>query len=384
MVRRSVKIAHIVEGFSGGLCTYMCHVLPELVRRGFHITLVTSLERSDPDGAGRIQGLQDRGVSVEIVPMSRRISVTRDARAFAAIVRLLRRERFDIVHTHCSKAGVLGRIAARTVGGIAAVHSPHCFAFQRCGGLLQRKTYLLIERTLMGCTGVLAAVGPAEAAAAVRHRIVPPARCVPVCNGLEVDADVPCETAGAPADVRPAPGLPGGTRVIASVCRLVEYKGILRLLKAAELVKTSGCLFLVAGDGEMKQTAEAYVRDRGLSARVRFTGHLADVGPVYRAAQILVLCSDAEAMPYCLLEAMQVGCTVLATAVPGNRQLIEHNRTGVLVVPEPAAIAGAIDELLLDPDKRRRLARQAHEQVCTQYTLSRQIDQLARIYESLL
>ena len=321
-------------------------------------------------------------MSIEIVPMSRRISIARDVRAFAGIVHLLSSERFNIVHTHCSKAGVLGRLAARTVGGIATVHSPHCFAFQRCGGRLRREAYLMIERTLTRSTRVLAAVGPGEAETALRYRIAPRGRCVPICNGLDVD--IPQRMDAAPVGTPPGLSLPEGACVVASVCRLVEYKGILRLLKAAELVRTPRCLFLFAGDGEMRRRAQAYVHGRGLDARVRFLGHLVDIGPIYRVAQIVVLCSDAEAMPYCLLEAMQAGCTVLATAVPGNRQLVEHNGTGVLVAPDPIAIAEAIDELLLDPDRRRQLGSQAQEQVCGRYTLVRQIDQLTRLYESLL
>jgi len=116
--------------------------------------------------------------------MSRELSLTRDVRTFMALVHRLSQDRFDIVHTHCSKAGALGRLAARVTGMTAIVHSPHCFAFLRCGTPLQRKIYLLIERSLSRCTGVLAAVGSAEAAAALQYRIAPHALCVSVNNGV--------------------------------------------------------------------------------------------------------------------------------------------------------------------------------------------------------
>jgi len=172
--------------------------------------------------------------------------------------------------------------------------------------------------------------------------------------------------------------------MIATVCRLVEYKGIFRFLRAAELVKDPDCLFVIVGDGELRRVAETYVCDHGLQGRVRFTGHLPDVRPIYKRAQMVVLCSDAEAMPYCLLEAMQAECPVIATAVPGNEQLVQHDRTGLLVPADPKAIAHAMEELLRNPQKRWRLATQAHDRVRRQYTLSRQIEQLTTVYESLL
>jgi glycosyltransferase involved in cell wall biosynthesis len=384
MARPRMRIAHIVEGFSGGLCTYMCHVLPGLVRRGFHVTLITSLVHSYPDAVERIRWLAGQGVCIEIVPMSREVSLTRDVRAFVALVRRLSHDRFDIVHTHCSKAGALGRLAARVTGMTAIVHSPHCFAFLRCGSPLQRKVYLLIERSLSCCTGMLAAVGPAEAAAALQYRITPRAPCVSVNNGVNGDMNIPCEVYSAGTDCSSGLELSARTRMIVTVCRLVEYKGIFRFLRAAELVKDPDCLFLIVGDGELRHAAEAYVCGHGLQGRVRFTGHLPDVRPIYKRAQMAVLCSDAEAMPYCLLEAMQAECPVIATAVPGNDQLVQHDRTGLLVPADPNAIAGAMEELLRNPEKRRRLATLAHDRIRRHYTLSRQIEQLTTVYESLL
>lgn len=384
MVRTCVRIAHVVEGFSGGLCTYMCRVLPELVKRGLHVTLVTSLERGAPDMAERIRWLRGQGVNVAFVPMTRRISVIRDARAFWALVRLLSQGRFDIVHTHCSKAGALGRLAAWAAGGIATAHSPHCFAFLRCGTWLHRRVYRLLEKLLAWHTNVLVAVGPGEADVAVRYHIIPPARCVSVCNGVDLDAPAPGVM------LPPAAGLPyggvgsPGTRIVAVVGRLVEYKGVFRLLQAAQLVQSPDCLFLIVGEGELRPRAEAYVRRHGLQQRVRFAGYRADVGTIYRSAEMLVLCSEAEAMPYCLLEAMLTGCPIIATAVPGTMQLLEHRRTGLLVVPHPAAIAAAIDELLGDPEMRRQLALRAYAHVRQHYSLGQQIEQLTKVYESLL
>ncbi len=131
MSQRKVRIAHIIEGFSGGTCTYMCHVLPQLVERGFDVTLVVSLNRRCPDAFRKVSLLERSGVKIELIPMSREASPFKDLCAFIALLRLMWARQFDIVHTHCSKAGALGRLAAFVEGGSVRIHSPHCFAFLR-------------------------------------------------------------------------------------------------------------------------------------------------------------------------------------------------------------------------------------------------------------
>ena len=106
------RIVHICEGFVGGLCTHLCTILPPLVDEGFDTTLVVSLRRSSVDVAMRIARLRQSGVTVHVIPMSRGIHPFQDLRSLVSLSRLLSKNRFDIVHTHGSKAGALGRVVA--------------------------------------------------------------------------------------------------------------------------------------------------------------------------------------------------------------------------------------------------------------------------------
>lgn len=377
-----IKVVHICEGFVGGMRTHLCAILPELVGKGLDVTLVVSLGRSAPDVGARITELRGRGVKVCFIPMLRGIHPPADARALLAILRLLSRQRFDAVHTHGSKAGALGRVAAMLAGTPIRLHSPHCFAFLRTRSRAGRLVYLQLERILGLLTTCLIAVAPSEADIAVRHHIVPRGKCRVVKNA---PANGSVFNGQSTSDGRREGSSTSRLhrRVVTTVCRLVDYKGVFRFLRAAQLSRVPGVRFLVAGDGELRSAAQSFVVHHRLRHKVRLLGHVANMGPVYARSDVVVLCSDGEAAPYCLLEAMRARCAIVATAVIGNRELVIHNATGLLVEPAPAPIARAIDELLASESKRRELTDNAYAYVRAHHDLERQVSDLSDIYRTL-
>jgi glycosyltransferase involved in cell wall biosynthesis len=383
MQARRMKVVHILEGFSGGTRTYMCHVLPELVRRGLDVTLICSLERGGADVLPSVAKLRDDGVRVFIVPMAREIRPWQDARSLARIWRLLLQGRYDIVHTHCSKAGALGRLAACLAGVKIRLHSAHCFAFLRCDGRARRFLYMALERLFGRLTTTLVAVGESEAATAVRRRIVPSCRCVKVSNGLPPDQTASRPDPAAIAEYRRSFGLDADARVVTTVCRLVEYKGIFRFLRAAELSQVPATTFVIAGDGDLYGPAQQFIEAAHLRRKVRLLGHVDHMEPLYCVSDVMVLCSDAEAEPYAILEAMRANVPVVATATPGNNQLISHQRTGLLTDSTPAGIASAIDRVLTNHEMRRRYCANAYDYVVQQHTLDQQVSQLSLLYTRL-
>jgi glycosyltransferase involved in cell wall biosynthesis len=380
---RKIRVVHILEGFVGGTSTYICNVLPELVRNGFDVTLICSLNRYCPDAHTRISKLKESGVKIHIIPMHREINPLKDMRSFVIILRLLLKNKFDVVHTHCSKAGALGRVAAFLSGKCVILHSPHCFAFMRCNGRFKKLIYLFLERFLGRFTTKLVAVSQSEAAIAVRLHILPAHKCATVNNGLsngQLFWNV--HSIGKNHRGKESLGLDKYTQVVTTACRLVEYKGILRFLRAAEISRTPNTMFLLAGDGELKASAERFVNENNLNNKVRLLGHVSDMEKIYAISDVVALCSDAEAQPYLLLEAMRAKCPVVATSVIGNKELISHHRTGLLAEPTPASIAAAIDELLANQDKRHLCAENAYAYFLKHHTLDKQISELTKIYKN--
>ena len=375
------KVVHILEGFLGGTSTYMSTVLPELARKGYDVTLIGSVNRCSPDAAVKISELRANGVKVHIVPMYREINPFKNVYSFALVLRLLSENKFDIVHTHCSKAGTLGRVAAVLTGNRVRLHTPHCFAFTRCQGRIRKSLYFVLEKLLGRLTTELVTVSRSETEIAVRSRIVPGHRCTRVGNGLPTNS-FHSNRALSDRNVtdKASLGLSKDTQVVTTACRLVEYKGILRFLKAAGLSRAPDAVFLVAGDGELRASAERFISENGLSNKVKLLGHVSDMEQIYAISDVVALCSDAEGQPYLLLEAMRAKRPIVATSVIGNKELISHDRTGLLAAPTPESIANAIDELLADKDRRSRYAQNAYAYFCRHHTLEKQIAKLTEVY----
>jgi len=383
MRNEALKVVHIVEGFVGGLSTYICTVLPQLAQKGFKVTLICSLKRCCPDALSRIEKLRQNRVTVHIISMQREISPLKDLGSFAVLLRLLLKEEFDIVHTHCSKAGVLGRIAAALAGKRIRLHSPHCFAFMRSRNQFKTAFYSALERLLGRLTTKLVAVSQSEADVAVHSHIVARNKCVTVKNGLTCGKYSPDTTSLANELGNKASfGIHEDTRVVTTACRLVDYKGIFRFLKAAQLSRTDNTLFMIAGQGKLSTPVERFINQNRLDQKVRLLGYVSDMQRLYAISDIVALCSDAEAQPYLLIEAMKAKCPIVATSVIGNNDLISQGKTGLLVSPEPASIAMAIDELLTNRDKANEYATNAYAYVCKHHTLENQVSKLAEIYKS--
>lgn len=371
------EIAHIIEGFLGGTSTYLCHVLPELKRNGFNVTLICSLVRCDNDARAKVDNLRNQGIRVIETGMKRSLNPLTDLYYLVRLIRVLRNGQFDIVHTHCSKAGALGRLAALAAGIEKRYHSSHCFAFLRCGNFLTKRIYLLAERLLGRITTKYVAVSASDADSALAWRIFDKHKISVICNGLSFDkASTNPRTCS--RATKEDLNLTGAGGVVLTACRFVEYKGVFTFLKAAMLSK-SNAVFLLAGEGTLRPALEKYARRHHLSNRVRFCGHISNMEHLYSMSDLVVLCSQREAQPYVILEAMRAKCAIMASDVPGNRELLADDR-GFLFEASPENLAVGIDFLLNNAQKRAQLAIKAWEYVSINHTLDKQIRRLTEIY----
>jgi glycosyltransferase involved in cell wall biosynthesis len=288
--------------------------------------------------------------------MTRAINPLVDLYCLFVLTKILLKERFDIIHTHCSKAGALGRIAAGLAGIKKIYHSSHCFAFLRCGNYLTKKIYLVIERFLAGFTTKFIAVSDSDADSAKNWRIFCEDKCVIVNNGLPVKYPCrkePCETT---STIRESFNLPLESFVVATACRLVEYKGLFTFIEAAKLSRNNA-VFVIAGDGPLRKKIEKYISVNSLSEKVKLLGHVCDMDRLYRICDLVILCSQMEA----------------------QKELLAGER-GLLVEPEPGRVATAVDYLLSDSQKRSQLAQNAYEYFCNRHRLEDQVRKLACIY----
>jgi glycosyltransferase involved in cell wall biosynthesis len=290
------------------------------------------------------------GFRVETVPFQRRLSPAGNARALAALVRLLRAEKPDLVHAHMPISGFLGRLAARIAGVPRVAYTCHGFLFNQPGSPLRRGAGLAMELLGARFTDVFTTVSTSDAADARRLHIWRD----PVVVGNGRDPAVFRPDADAHARIRAELGVPDDAVVVVAVSRLVADKGYMEL--AAAMRDVPDAMLWVVGERLASDRGEdiaAMLDAAGLGSRLRRLGYRRDVNAVLAASDIFCLPSYHEALPMSVIEAMLTGLPVVATDINGPREQVAPGSTGLLVPARQAApLSVAIARLAADPALR--------------------------------
>jgi glycosyltransferase involved in cell wall biosynthesis len=290
--------------------------------------------------------------------------------------RLIRDARADVVHTHGKGAGLYGRLAAR-LAGVPSVHTFHGIHYERYSRAGQT-AYLALERWLAGFTHTVINVSRTQEAEALRLGVARPGRSAVVLNGIDVD-----ELDARPASRRADLGLSADDEVVACVARfdpIKRHEALVRTLAIVAKRHPRAALFL-AGDGPEKLRIERLAHD--LKVRVVSPGVIGQEKNPYSSCDLYVTVSSKEGLPLAPLEAMASGLAVIATNVPGHRDVVEDGTTGLLVPAEDdARLAAAIESLLDDPERRRRMGQAGRARVLREFTLQSMIAKTAAVYRA--
>jgi glycosyltransferase involved in cell wall biosynthesis len=319
--------------------------------------------------------------TVRLERMREVLSPADDLRVYVALVRLIRRERFAIVHTHSSKGGFLGRAAAFLCRTPIAVHTIHGFSYHEFMPRPRRALYLLLERMVRPMTDAFLAVAPQVAREAVEQRVAPPGGVRVVPSGVELD-----EIEGTPdPTVRDELGVPADAPLIGMVARLEFQKAPVDFVRMAAKVRAThpGARFVIVGDGSLADQVRAEARRLGVD--VTFTGFRADATRITGALDVFVVSSLYEGLGRSLTEALAAARPVVATAVNGVVDLVEPGATGLLAPPaDPDALARNVAWLLDNPDAAHRMGQAARERVLRLFHPSVMCRCIEETYEQLL
>jgi glycosyltransferase involved in cell wall biosynthesis len=314
------------------------------------------------------------------VGLGRAIAPRADLRAVGAYVRLLDRERPELVHAHSSKAGAVARLGRLVRPRVPVVYTPHGFAF---AGSFEREwervLYREVERSLAPLASAVVAVCCAEARLA--ESLGRARRIRVVHNGID---SVPLRPSSGGAR---APEHSPRAPVICTVARLQPGKGIDVLIDAMVPVKAQYPMakLVVVGTGPMAAPLVERARALGLTENVEFLGEISDPGRVLDQADAFILPSLAESFPYVVLEAMAAGLPIVASDVGGIPEAVVSGQSGLLVpAGDPAALGAAIIALLADPSLRTRLGLAARERVISSFDRGGMLSRLSRVYDEVL
>lgn len=275
-----------------------------------------------------------------------------DLLALFALVRLIRRERFSIVHTHSSKAGFLGRLAAWLCRTPVIVHTIHGFSWHNFMNRRRRRVYIALERLVGRMTDAFFAVAPQVGREAVELGLARPGSVSVVPSAIELDPTP--EQAG--PRIRDELGIPPDMPVVGTVGRVDFQKAPLHFVRMAARVARSHprTRFVMVGDGALLSDARAEARHQGVD--VLFTGFREDGPRLVYCFDVFVISSLYEGLGRALSEAIAAGCPVAATAVNGVVDIVEPGSTGLLAPPDDhEALAQNVVWLLDHPDEARRM-----------------------------
>jgi glycosyltransferase involved in cell wall biosynthesis len=374
------KVLHVItRSIIGGaqdntFCTCERHD-----RRRYEVHLACN-----PDGRW-IERARRAGDVLHPVPaLVRPVQPWHDLRALLALVRLMRRERFDVVHTHTAKAGFLGRLAARQCRVPAVVHTYHAFPWHDRMSAAQRQLYLRLERVVRPFTHCALTVSETQRQAGARLRVLDAERSRTIYSGIDF---AKLDAAAAPAVTRAKLGLPPDAPLIIFAGRLDPSKAPHLLVAAFSQVAQEhpDARLLLAGDGELRAALEAQVRALGLAARVHLLGFRDDVPDLLRAADVFAFSSLWEMLGRALTEAMLLGKAVVAPALNGIPEIVRHGETGLLYeAGQSGQLAQHLGHLLANAAERERLGANARRLTRPMFDVNVMVARIEQVYEELL
>ena len=378
---KRIKVFHIITKLElGGAQRVTLQTLSSLDRELFSPGLITSSQ-----GMLLGEALQIDDLQVFLVPsMIREISPVRDLIALLKIWRILRSEKVNIVHTHCSKAGVVGRWAAYLAGVPIRIHSVHGFAFSSFMPRRQRWLFLLIEKLTSRITTHFFVDSQANAEQGKRHRLfrrdnysrVTPG--IPLVQFTEAKVDVEGE--------RGRLGINPGEKVVGMIACFKPQKAPLDFIHLAGKVvqRLPESRFLLVGGGELRGKIERLMRQLGLEGRVILTGWRWDIPRIIALCQVMVLTSLWEGMPTVLPMAHAMKKPVVATRVDGNAEVVRDGENGFLVPPRnPEAMAEKVLYLLQHPKTACQMGERGYQEV-GKYDYPLMVSRQEELYRQLI
>lgn len=353
-------------------------------RAGMDVTLLAGI---DPGPEGNLhQEARDAGLALELMPrLVRPIRPFNDLLALLQLYRYMRRGEFDIVHTHSSKAGILGRIAARWARVPIVVHTLHSLVFHDYQSRFKNGVYVALKKRCAPLADALIAVNQKTIDGAIAAGIGRPDQYVKIFSGMELAPFLEARGRWTPSEARKSLGIPGDAPVVGKVARLFPLKGHDAFLDAIEAIarREPRCFFLIVGDGVLRDDLEARIARMGLDDRTVFTGLVSpeDVPRHIQAMDVVVHTSLREGIARVLPQAGAVGKPVVCFDLDGAPEVIEQGGSGYLVPPrDTKAMAERVLELLADPKARARMGEAGRAFAAEHYPAERMVEKVNAVY----
>jgi glycosyltransferase involved in cell wall biosynthesis len=379
-----VKVLHIITRLIvGGAQENTIYTAALLDQRRFAVEVLSGPQTGSEGSL--IEETRERGIPLTILPnLVRQVSPINDLLALWKLTRLMRQRRFQIVHTHSSKAGILGRLAARLAGVPVIVHTVHGWSFHDYMSPFVRSTYITLERWMATFSDALIVVTNKDIEKGLRHNIGRANQYRLIRSAVPLDEFDP--SAGERSAAHKEFGIPDDAIVVGTIGRFSEQKNPFDWARVAARVSRvqPGVWFLLVGDGPLRSDLEELLRKEGIADKTVLAGLRRDVPRMISGIDIFLLTSLWEGLPRVIPQAMAMGIPVIANQVDGIAEAIQDEVTGYLCPPgDLDRMAERCVRLINQPDLRREMGLRGRSYATQEFDLQRMIEQIEALYFEL-
>lgn len=378
------KVLRIINRFNLGGPTYNAAYLTAGLSPEFETMLIGGLHDEGEISSTYIN--DDLGIEYRTLPMLQRsVNWKKDRAAYREIRKIIQEFKPDIVHTHASKAGALGRRAAFKERVPVVVHTFHGHVFAHYFGRLKTEVYKNVERSLAKKSSAIIAISKKQKEElCLDHRIASDQKTVVIPLGFDLkrfQTDLPNKR----KDFRKKWNIDEDQIAIGIVGRFAPIKNHRLFIKAFSKLQQNNTVAVFIGDGTERENIEAWIRDYQIPLeRVRMCSWVSNVDWALAGLDILALSSLNEGTPVSLIEAQATGIPVVSTDVGGVRDVVMDERTGLIVDNQAEAFAAALGQLVTSPELRRKMGIDGRDWAFKHFTKERLIEDMKKLYHQLL
>ncbi|MFW6123726.1 MAG: glycosyltransferase family 4 protein [Acidobacteriota bacterium] len=368
---RKIKVLEVIDKtFLGGGQKNLLSLIDYLDKDKFDVSVC-----SNPQGC-LVDEVRRRGASHYPVPMPKRFQ----KKSIKEIETVLRKNKFDIIHTHGGVAGFYGRWAARKLVRLAVVHTLHGIHYLNYKNVFIKYVYVFLEKIFSRFTDAVIFVSRADKKKGRKFKLAPTEKMKLIENGIDFQwLESQSMNQNKEHKMRKGP-------VIGTVARLHRQKNIPLLIKAGAKMRErcSGLKILVVGDGPLQKKLKRLNKKLGTTDMIHFLGERKDIPSLISGMDVFVLPSLWEGLPYVLLEAASFKKPVVGTDVDGIREMIKNEKTGILVSPKnPKELAEAVLRLLKNREEAEKMGEDFYRSMREKYSLSSMVHKAEELYISL-
>jgi glycosyltransferase involved in cell wall biosynthesis len=378
-----IKVIHVITMLEmGGAQGNTLFTIGHLDRSRFDVGLVCGPGGILDEEARRITGLHLHFIAALVRP----VHPIKDLLALIALIKILRQEKPDIVHTHSSKAGILGRLAAKAANVPVIVHSIHGFGFNPYQNSFVRRLFVFLEKRIARFTNVLIAVARENITMGLRLGIGSEKLYTLIRSGVDIQSIRAAVDATDTPVLKQQLGLPPGAKVVLSAGPFKLQKDPVAFVDCAAKVAAvvPQVVFLWSGDGELRPLVEQRVRELKLENVVKLLGWRKDIPALLKVCDVFVLTSLWEGLPRAGVEALIAGKPVVAFSVDGVPEIVRDGRNGFVLPPgQHDDFARRVVALLEDQQLYDRLSAEAARTIDSSFDIRFMVHQQEELYESL-